>query len=195
MIKMRKMISITLAAMMIISYGSNAVMAEECVEEYDVESLVNEDVNEIDIDNTEEDTNGIVDGLVEYTSAAETKAEVLRRIEEVHKVLPGENSANHAYFNTLNNSPCAHSNGLQKCDYCEYNAVMRNRLGINKVFATGDDSWTCLGFVKFMHEYIFRRCFANNMKSIWAGGFDKSEINKYATAGDFVYFNSLMMRY
>ena len=136
----------------------------------------------------EESVIGAIDGLTEYTSPATTEAEVLRRIEEVHNVLPGESATNHTYFNTLNNSPCAHSSGPQSCEYCEYKSVMKNRLGITPL-AIGDDSWTCLGFVKFMHEYIFRRCFSNNMEEVWHGGYDKAEINKNAVAGDFVYFN------
>lgn len=136
-----------------------------------------------------EDNVAIVSGLTEYGSAATTENEVLRRIEEIHKVLGGDVKG--SYF-TVNGSTCTShptKDYPQKCNNCDYQSVMKNRLGMNYL-SGGVQGWTCLGFARFVHEYVFRTPDKNNLTVVASGSATANFINQYAVPGDILKYNS-----
>ena len=127
-----------------------------------------------------------IDGLYVYGYGATTQTEVMRRIAEIHSVLPGE-EGNHAYF-TVSGSACSHNAG-STCNGCNFKNVMKQRLGITPLRSGA--AYTCFGFGCFVYEYLYRESIDNAQSIGTVSNASNStmtaNIAKIAKPGDVLY--------
>ena len=131
-------------------------------------------------DNTDDERSGIplANGLTIYDYGATTEAEVIRRINEIRTVFPGDKAG--CYFTDYEDrskicdieehkrtDPKKKGNKYAGiCSHCSVKNIMNSMKYAkdpSKSFQLlrQKDANTCMGFVTFVYEYVFRRPFHN----------------------------------